>query len=517
MADDTIKIKIAGGDRVIEASQGANLLTCLQENGIPVAADCGGRGQCGKCLVRVAPIADEGVIAGIPLRLACTYRVTKDICVLVPEPREDDIVVTGFSLKDIASYLGSKDSNKDGNLGVAVDVGTTTIFVKLIDLTDGRELASKGFSNPQRAFGADVISRIEKSKDDAGELSKIITEKIDSEIADLLAETVTSKTSVKRIVISGNTAMTYILLGLRCASLADAPFVPEYEIGDKYNYAEIFKTDTLDCECIVVPFASSFIGGDVLSGLVYIDEVVCPVGEFMLMDLGTNGEIVYSAEGKTMMTSAAAGPALEGGYISCGMSAVPGAIYSVARAKVDCRASLAMTTEERFAVEVIGSVKAEGLCGSGIIDLMACLLRGGSLTKGGSFASSVSSNGVSVSEDIRLLQEDVREFQLAKSAIRSGAEILIRENDGKLPERLYISGGFGLNLNIDNAQTVGLLPEVSKENIVFIGNSSIEGAALICQKPELLERVKEIAKDGISLNLAEQEDFEDKFVENITF
>ena len=327
------------------------------------------------------------------------------------------------------------------------------------------------------------------------------------------------------MVISGNTVMSHMLLGLDCQGLSVAPFKP---VTLNYNFQD--KQDIY-----IVPGASAFIGGDILSGLYYLDADKWNETT-LFIDLGTNGEMVWYHNGKYFSTSASAGPAMEGVNISCGMPSVDGAIYSV------------MMVRDRSVVKTISGIPAEGICGSGLIDAIYGLRQNGLLDENGIFTDEYRDSGYTFDtpgskKEIRLTQEDVREFMLAKAAIATGWQMLMEYagiEEGQL-DRVYIAGSFGNNIDVSKSRAIGLLPDV--ENIKAVGNTSLEGAARIArdliginhEKTEYAEcingmksiekydnmpnivddRLKHFTGDMINVVLPDNENFQEKFVSNI--
>jgi uncharacterized 2Fe-2S/4Fe-4S cluster protein (DUF4445 family) len=539
----------------------------MRANGVDIAADCGGRGRCGKCVCFV-----DG-----ERRLACETIVNSDIEVTLPDADgKYDILMDS----DIATLPRSDDADSDG-LAVAVDIGTTTLVVKLVDIASGREVWALAALNSQRPYGADVISRINVSMDDASVLSGLITNQIDGMIETMLRDSTTDAGSVRRIVIAGNTTMSYLLLGLPCRSLGLAPFKPAFTFKDMYAYDEVFHSDTLDAPVYIMPFVSAYVGGDVTSGLLSRESLaqdsdtsddgdatsgllsreslardagisadgdatsgivmreslarnsdISYSGEpYILVDMGTNGEIAYRRGDRLLCTSTAAGPAFEGGNISCGSGSVEGAISKV------------WIRDGAIGYETIGNAPARSICGSGLLDAMACFVREGIINSSGAMnaaspyvtdgrviiAASADSPYVTDgrvviaaspepdAEDISLTQRDVREFQLAKSAVRSGIETLIGEVEDLVPDKLYLAGGFGQRLDADSAFITGLLPESVRGRVIPVGNSSIAGATLAVSDMDMLETAHRIAALGEEINLAAHPKFNTLFMEYMTF
>jgi uncharacterized 2Fe-2S/4Fe-4S cluster protein (DUF4445 family) len=406
---------------------------------------------------------------------------------------------------------------------IAIDLGTTTIAASLIDTRTGETLASLSALNAQRAYGADILSRIDESLADASLLAGIIRAQLASIIQRLL--TGAAPQSPLKLYISGNTTMSYLLLGLPCRSLASAPFRPEFPIAERYAGRDIFPdaahladpahatpiADILQAaEVYVLPYLSAFVGGDILSGLLTLP----PDEDWLFVDLGTNGEMVLQKDGKRTGTSAAAGPAFEGGGISCGMGGLPGAIYELSPTDATAPGALSL----RY--KTIDGLPPEGLCGSGILDAMAVLLASGTIDRTGAFTVPAKDNQILIAEhaapvkQIYLTQKDVRVFQLSKGAIRAGIEVLCAEAGG-LPEKIHLAGGFGQALRPESAITTGLLPVEARGRITSLGNTSLIGAIMLAKGQAPWPPQQEIPFREIIL--AEHPQFNDLFIKHMEF
>jgi len=496
------------------ASEGGTLLDVIRAAGLPIEAVCSGRGTCGNC--RVSVNGTEG--------LACRIEAENGMRVEILEPSEEHVILTdSLKPKGEPSPFGSCLTK----IAFAVDVGTTTVVVKAVDIGSGREAGVRAFSNPQLAYGADVLSRINNAMDDASLLSGIITGAVDRAIKDIM-QNEGAKAAAEKVVIAGNTTMSYLLLNRRCRSLGLAPFAPEYGINPIYEYADVFGTDTLGCPVLIYPYISAFVGGDIVSGLAHIERHLETGSNpsYILVDMGTNGEIAYRNGARLITTSTAAGPALEGGNISCGMSGLPGAIYAAS-----------YEGDGVFSCSVIGGQAALGICGSGVIDLVAALLDAKLVSETGAFtetgdtiAEMTDTNraykqfAIAEPDDhkggerVVFTQRDVREFQLAKGAIRAGVEILIEEM-GELPKTLYLAGGFGQNIDLSSAFRVGLIPYGLEGSIRLAGNTSLGGCVDACLDkgaegplPSL-----DIIAAAREINLGSHKSYNDKFMETMLF
>jgi uncharacterized 2Fe-2S/4Fe-4S cluster protein (DUF4445 family) len=497
MDDQWVALDFPEEGRQVRALAGSSLLDVIRKSGLPIEADCGGNGKCGKC----------GVLLNGRKTLACRTPVEDGMQVVIPRRAGEMDILDDYSKLEPDSVI-EEDAEA---FGIAVDIGTTTVVVSALHLRSGRTLAARAFVNGQRPYGADVISRIKHSLENADLLSAVIKKQVDEAIEDICAAENLPRNKAARVVIAGNTTMLYLLLGLRCKSLGSVPFEPEFPLETSYPYQTVFGTATLDCPCLIPPFLSAYVGADITAGLLYCGDA----GDFLLVDMGTNGEMAMRTGGLLCSTSTAAGPAFEGGGISCGMSGITGAIRSIR-----------LEAGGGFACDVIGNAPPVGICGSGILDAVACLCEAEYIDESGAMSETFRAAGVLLAQNaetgrqIYFTQKDVREFQLAKSAIRAGIEVLMRETgtDGKLfvPAAVYLAGGFGQALNVESAFRVGLLPEIFRGKVILAGNSALGGCVKLCRQPKLMDATRRFADGGREINLAAHPDFNDLFVDYMT-
>lgn len=454
------RIKING--EVFLAGNGEKLSDILIKNNLRQEHPCGGRGTCGKCTVLI-----DG-----QKELSCQYRVTKDIDVILPQKNE----ILSVSGADV-TY------KKTESMCFVLDIGTTTLAMALLSLDEKKIVKVITRTNPQRIFGADIMSRIEYCiKNGVHEIQKILLDEVNEMINNF------GFSQADRMYISGNTTMLHIFAGVNPSSIGTAPYSPVF------LESKILKTDIIK-EAVLLPSISSFIGADLVAGL-NLTEMPSEGKYNLLMDLGTNAEIMLFSDEKILCTSAAAGPCFEGVNISCGMSATDGAIFSYRKGKI----------------ETIGSTAAKGICGTGLVDIIAVLLSDGVIDKTGFMEC----EEFEITENVFLTQRDVREFQLAKSAVYSAVISLIRNagisfND---IEKMYISGGFSANLNISNAVITGLIPEELKNKCESINNSSLLGTVKFVFEENNLSLFTEKAE---YIDLSGDKYFSDLFVENMMF
>ncbi|MCL2225520.1 MAG: ASKHA domain-containing protein [Defluviitaleaceae bacterium] len=388
--------------------------------------------------------------------------------------------------------------------GIAIDIGTTTVVMELLNLQTGERVAVSSCANSQREMGLDVISRVTQANaGGSARLRELIMHDIEQGICKLLSNSGTDKTKISRVVICGNTTMLHLLQGFSCETLGVFPFTP---VSVELVRAELFGFDT-----IIMQGVSAFIGADIVAGIFYCDKtlgVSPPRSYHLFLDLGTNGEIVLFDGKNFFATSVAAGPAFEGGNISAGCASVSGAI-----AKVHFSAE-----ENVFSCETIHGKPPVGICGTGVISVCAELLRHGLADETGLLKT----GDVTISSDekeILFTQKDIREVQLAKAAVRAGIEILIAEAGISYEniEKVFLAGGFGYTMDAEDAAVLGLIPSALKEKIFSVGNAALGGAAKFLLNPDYAAEIQKIASSVKEINLANHPKFEELFITHCNF
>lgn len=474
---------ISGARRCgVDCADGEDLLSVLRKNGFLLPAGCGGRGTCGKCRVRVS-----GGRYGVRGRevLACRTPAEEGLCVRVGQYR-------GGGLTEGLSAPFACDGEE--GVGLAVDIGTTTVAFALCDLADGKILEKYACLNSQSGFGADVISRIRAAETgSAGALRDAIRGQVGEALGALRKKY--GLHSVKKAAVCGNTAMLHFFCGEDASGIGRAPFTPAFTEYRSYAGAEL----GLEAEEVqVLPSVSAFVGADVTAGCI---AVGLDREEGMLADIGTNGEMFAHAQGRMLCTSAAAGPCFEGANIECGMGGVDGAIDSV-RAEGD---GIACTT--------VGGARARGICGAGLVDAVALLAERGIVDETGAFAQG---DRFTLAEGVYITQRDIRNFQLAKSAVCSAIAVLAgRAGLPPAEMRLYLAGGLGFYLNAENACRVGLLPRGSAADLRAVGNAALAGTVACMLGREQLLRAQRLAAAAEYIDLSADAAFLDEFVGNM--
>ncbi len=527
----TIRFEPAG--RTVKVPVGSTLLEAARAAGLAIDAPCGGAGTCGSCRVVAAgslepPTRTErellggaGLSAG--KRLACRARVSGDVTVTLEEAMREMRVVTSAeqAVAEVEDPALRGVTGIGTVVGAAIDIGTTTVAVQLLDLRTGEVLATSGDLNAQRVFGADVLSRVAFASADGGsELQRLIVSQLDEMLAQALRTAGLSLERLAEAVIVGNTAMTGLLLGADVSPLGEAPYEGAPTAGARLAGGEMGLTSTPSLDVGVLPGASAFIGSDVIAGILAtrLAERVAPT---LMIDLGTNGEIVLAAGGQLLAASTAAGPALEGASIECGMRAEAGAIE-----RVDLEG-------DRLALTTIGGREPLGICGSGLLDLVAALLDVGVIDGSGRFVDRVGSpfrdrftsrDGVrafvlDAPAEIVLTQKDVRQVQLAIGAVRTGIDLLL-EAAGIGPSAIVnvvVAGGFGYHVRAGSLVRLGLVPAVWHDRVTFGGNTALAGARMALVNSRVRAKASEIAAVIRTIDLAAHAEFQQRFLAALTF
>jgi len=584
-----------------------SLLNLLLDAGLAPETSCGGRGKCGKCRVQVIsgdcspPGEDERSLLSVEdidngVRLACYCSIRGKVILrlgqnehrtrilenslsiavqLAPPIRKQTVTVsrdcgqgsllehltgqTGAtvsekSLLQALAFLGeSRQDNltaiiKEGSIlgfeaagdgtgecyGLAVDIGTTTIVAGLLDLNDGRELAVASALNPQKEYGADVLSRIQHVQNDPSalkDLSALTVSCLNGLIEELCKRAGINRRQIYEITVAANAVMLHLFLGVNPRRLGRFPYHTVFRKGVTVDAKELGLDVSPFAPVYCLPSVSSFIGADIVAGIISTGLDRSKNNELFL-DIGTNGEIVLNKEGKLLACSAAAGPALEGMNISCGMRASAGAIEEVCLQKgVDFR--------------TIGSLPPRGLCGSGLLALMAELLDAGVILPSGRMTTREEYQGAYPGSPLlRLIdhekgekrfwlvppaarnesglyinQADVRQVQLAKGAIVAGIKTLLARSGLREEniERVYLAGAFGSYVRPRDLVRLGFFPDIWQDRISLAGNSSKAGAVMALLSGDMRLRAEEVSCKVDFFELSKCSDFKKLFVESMSF
>ena len=484
-----------------------------------------------KCVKVAKPLRDDPRSDSERFKEALGGNVTLGIHTLQALPqtlRQSDFVVTAVLKGNLVIDIEAGDTTSHC-YGLAFDIGSTTLVGTLINLCTGKEMGVVSMVNPQTSFGDDVISRIKRCREEQDGLAKLheaVINAVNAMIEELAAKAEIKTDDIWEAVFAGNSTMQEIFCGINPFTLGEIPFVPAFRERVRMKASDIGIHIHPAGEISVFPQIGGFVGGDTVAGIVATRLDKYEETPVLLVDVGTNGEIVLAHNGKMIATSVAAGPAFEGARIVNGMRATAGAIEKV-------------VIDGDVEVNIIGNVKPSGICGTGLIDAVACLLRRGIIDETGrilgpdEIPSSVSnalrarivnekdhfnfvlvpSKATATGEPICLYQRDVRELQLANAAIRAGITILLR-HEGLVPEDLkaiLLAGGFGNFIRRNNACRIGMLPPIETTRIRFVGNTSSFGAKRALLSFDEWIYAEEVVKETKHIDLSLDPEFQNEF------
>lgn len=559
------------------------LAEALVRSKVPLRFDCGRKGVCGKCRIRILkgevnpPGRQEKYVLDFlgvdpAVRLACLAKARSDLEIEVPAeslvhsvkilergiitcfPYQPSFKQYLFTLEkprvsspgslvervkkllarpelefplDILNQLGEEarelpkkiqlviyqdrevisletDSSPTPLLGLAIDLGTTTVVGELLDLESGHSLAVASALNQQIRFGTDVITRLSEALVSEGKrrtLQRAARRTINSLIHKLCQKTGCHEENILEVVIAGNTAMNHLLLGLPIHSLARAPYSALFQYLPAENALEVGLRISPRGKVFLAPNVQSFIGGDVAAGLL-ATRFFEKSGRYLYLDLGTNGEIILRNKNRFWGTSTAAGPAFEGVGLSVGMMAAPGAIYQV-------------SATPSLEIKTIGRRKPRGICGTGLIDILSIALRKKWLNANGRIT--LREKKIRLAQQVALGQDDVRKLQMALAAVKAGVKIIMAKAnlDFNQLDGLFLAGAFGSELNVANAMAIGLLPDIDPDKVYFVGNASLAGARCLLVNYSLREELISLVKRINYLSLAREKDFQQIFIKSL--
>ena len=519
-------------DIMADISENDSIATLASKYHVRLYQPCGGQGQCGKCKVIINNINTFPTES--ELRLLSADELNRGVRLACQTKATDGLIVNSLNYDSYIQILDSAGkrnisykNNKDTSLGIAIDIGTTTLVIYLVNKNSGDIICTVSDLNPQIVYGDDVISRISyvgNNYDGLQQMQHCLIQEINQMIAQIINIANISKEQIYEVVVAGNTTMEHIFAGVSPVSIGKAPYAPEFYIAP-LMYASDLNLSSLakQTKIILVPNIYGFVGGDIVAGIIY-SEMYKSNELSLLLDIGTNNEMVLGNKDYMLCCSAAAGPALEGAKISNGMRASAGAIDKV---KIN---------NNNLQINTIANEEAVGICGSGLVDIIAVLISKGIILKSGKFAelsrmdpvlskrfnfehkyfvlSTTKGNKV-----IYLSQKDVREVQLAKGAIATGINIMLEVAKKTINDidKIYLAGAFGNYLDVNNAMITGILPSAPIKKIISIGNSSGLGAIKLLSNNELWEFAYNISKNTKHIELALFDNFKELFVKNLIF
>ena len=485
----TLTVTCGFQTRCQEFPVGTRLYDALLLLGFDAGGACGGHGTCGKCGVEI--LYENRSVS------ACHTFLQTDLSIELRDTAVTD-----------APQRSARPSLADC-YGIAMDLGTTSLVFYLYSLSDGKKWAFRSLPNPQRRFWADVITRIDHCREGFLPAQRdSVRQALNEVIADWKREFGFSV--IERVVVAGNPTMSHLFWGISPEGIGVAPYVPAFLERKTASGNEL----GIEAEKIVLlPSISAFLGGDMVAGALTVSWDLHD--SILLIDLGTNGEIILGHQGRFFGCSAATGPAFEGANLACGMGGWPGAICRVGKNGDD------------LVWKTIAEEPPIGLCGSGLVDLISCLVAAGLIDDSGAFdpesthplRSRLCNDTFYLTETVYLTQKDIRQFQLAKAAIRTAVETLLA-HVGIEPSRVdqvVLAGGFGFYLDPDAAFRTGLLPEVFRGKTLSAGNTSGTGAVLCLLDPGLEPVADRWAQAVETLDLMRAPGFNDRFVDYMGF
>ncbi|MCC3868611.1 ASKHA domain-containing protein [Terrisporobacter mayombei] len=595
-----ISIKNKEITKTIYVNKNDNLLKVLRENNIEVNNNCGAKGKCGKCKVKVLKYnylkttkSDEKYLSKEELkekiRLACMINLEDDMEIEIINNKDNIYVLTDVydnfdnldtnikkhyielkkptlkdqrddikrlkeslnidleinikDLQNISEILEENDykitlatyKNKllhiQGNdrrkykYGVAIDLGTTTIALYLIDLNNGDIISVLSKVNNQRAYGGDVISRINytiENKNGINELNKCIIDEINEMIDKISEDNKINKEEIYNLVVVGNTTMIHLFMKLNCKNIALAPFIPT--LTETYECLSSDLDININGIVSFPPGISAYVGSDISAGI--LSSNICEKEKYsLLLDIGTNGEMALGNKETVFTCSTAAGPAFEGANIKYGVGGIDGAISSI-------------DLNKNTIYKTINNKTPCGICGSGVLDISSQLLQYEIIDESGRICDldEIKNENLSKrlkeennmkefvifedeSKKISFTQKDIREVQLAKAAINAGIKVLLKKSNLTYDdiEHVYIGGGFGNFMDVESAVNIGMIPKGFKNKIKSIGNCAGKGAINYLINEKKREEIINITNKCKYIELSQSKDFQEFYIDSITF
>lgn len=523
------KIHVFPGDIIIDVEPAKSLIKVLVTHSIFIRSNCGGRGNCEKCMVELKH--DDGGWESIK---SCGFIVTEDIKIRIPENSlVSPYVLSKANVNFPQTFVDrlSRQAKPSVKYGIAVDLGTTTIAVYLCDAHNGEVLDTISVKNPQSLYGDDVMSRIASlimGQESLLNLQQIVVKAIEWGANILLEKIGLVRDDIGRIVVVGNPTMIHFLIGISPISIGTSPYSPAFYEARAVDAGTIgFGFGNILLQ--ILPQVSGFIGGDILSAALAVDMGEQPDGT-LLIDLGTNGELLLKKGARIYSTSCATGPAFEGATLSCGMQATPGA--------VNCVQIVNTQLPPQYTIIKSGNsdyIKPCGICGTGVISGVAELCRRGIIEESGAFRQNSNSSTLVLDKENRLKyvlvheeetenndtihisQKDVRSVQLGKAALITGIEFLLKEAGLDKPQKIILAGAFGSYIDVEDMLTIGMIPTIAVDKVENAGNSAGTGAVMVLCDEFYLEKAVKLSSLITTIELSGMTTFQDSFVENLSF
>ncbi|MBR6513028.1 MAG: DUF4445 domain-containing protein [Clostridia bacterium] len=494
----------------------ATIMDAEREAGLGFEYPCGGTGTCDKCLVDIDVNGERSRVK------ACTTKVKDGMVITIPEEslvHEDKVLTTGVNTDVVINPMVYVDEDTPALLGVAFDIGTTTIAAYLMDLRNGSQIDVLGELNEQTKYGADVVSRcIFALKNGVEEISGCVNAQADKMIGKLLEKNGFTAEDVYAVTIVGNTCMHHIFAGINPTTLVEIPYMPTvYEAFEK-PARELLTNVNKDAKIFFLPVIAGFVGADTVGAMLATGfdkkEKIT-----LLLDIGTNGEMVLGNKDRFVACSTASGPAFEGAKILFGMRGTSGAIDHVS------------LVDGELLVSIIDTNEAVGICGSGLIDVVSVLLDEGIIMPSGRFDRKYDgplkdriidrdgSKCFLLADKVCVTQKDIREVQLAKGAIAAGIEILTETLGITYDDinEVLIAGAFGNYMRKESMCRIKLIPQELLDRIVPVGNAAGEGSKNCLVSKDEYAHASEIAKKAEFIELASHPNFQQLFIKQLDF
>ncbi|MFA7149568.1 MAG: ASKHA domain-containing protein [Candidatus Methanomethylophilaceae archaeon] len=487
----TFSVKFMPDDKVVEVEEGTRISEAAVMAGAKMSFPCGGRGRCGKCMVIIGERCGERV-------LACQTAVEGDTTVIIPSGDRSKVIASTdhrkVKLDDITPLTSG--------YGLAIDIGTTTVALDLVDLDKGIEVYNAADINLQRSRGEDVLSRMQYAEEGGTEeLRSLVLDTI-NDLIDSYEGSGFSKKMITSVYVAGNTVMTHLFLGVDPSPIREAPYEPivkKSTITGADSGLDVNATAKIIC----MPCVSSYVGGDITSDIVY-SGMDRSDGLSLLIDIGTNGEVALGNKEMMIACSSSAGPAFEGSNMTSGMLARSGAIDSV------------WIVDGKINYTTIGDTDPRGICGSGIIDLLAQLFKSGFIDRRGNFTekANISDGTLTIAEGVMITQDEIKNIILTKAAIYSATRSLMKNLGVEFSdiEKIHIAGGFGNFIDMESAVTIGLFPDVERAKYSYLGNASLAGAKYALLSQKFRERIDLVFERMTYLDLSSDPVFFDEYM-----
>jgi uncharacterized 2Fe-2S/4Fe-4S cluster protein (DUF4445 family) len=515
MAECVMTLAPSGESRVFP--QGTLIADALFDMGVAFDTPCGGKGTCSKCRVRISDFLEEQNSRQSPALdspvwvLACQNRMTNDLTVYVPPEIPVDVLTIPHLLND-------------HTYSIAVDIGTTSVRMSLVDTATKRSFEIASFLNPQRRFGHDVISRIAAgaNQENLEAMGGLIRKAIHIRLKKALYETALPGDRIKSIVFSGNTTMLYLLFGLDVMPLGQHPYAAHVKDFPPCFAREIGLDVIGEARVMALPVSGAFTGGDLIGALTLCQSLGMTRNVFFI-DLGTNGELfVLDGSGTPFITSCAMGPALEGMNISSGMTAYAGTITRIKEGP------------DGLTYSMIGEGDPVGITGTTLMDLTAILLEKGAISKNGTFSRHMEklhlpqplclnhagdSLEIKLWGEIGLTRKDIRQLQLAKAASCTASHFLLQAAGLKLDdiEHVIIAGAFGEHIDLEHFRRLGFIPDFPRALEIYLGNSSLRAAEKSCIDPGFIDQAAALRDKCREVTLSNQPKFQEVFIRSLGF